>query len=230
VVIEEGTRLHGHVIVQKHSRIGKNCEIHGGANLGGVPQDTKFRGERSYVVIGDNNILREFVTIHRATGEDQVTRLGNNNMLMAYTHIGHNCDIGDHVTMASYVGISGHVTIEDFANLGGITGVHQYCCIGTLAMVGGLSGVVQDIPPYMLAEGRPARVYDINKIGLRRADISLKVRNELREAYKLLYRSNLNMSQSLEAISESIERSPELDHLLEFIHRTRNGKNGRGNS
>lgn len=230
VRIGGGTTLHAHVIIESHTRIGRNCQIHGGAIIGGPPQDSKYRNERSYVVIGDNNILREFVTIHRATGEDNETRLGDNNMLMAYAHVAHNCDIGNNVTIASYVGISGHATIEDFANLGGITGIHQYCRIGTLAMVGGLSGVVQDIPPYMLANGRPARVYDINKIGLRRAGITMKVRNELREAYKLLYRSNLNMSQALETIAEEIETSPELERLLEFIHTSRSGKNMRGNA
>jgi UDP-N-acetylglucosamine acyltransferase len=224
-----GTVLHAHVQIMENTRLGKNCQVFGGAIIGGPPQDVKYKNEPSYVIIGDNNILREYVTVHRATGEENVTRIGDNNMLMAYAHVAHNCDIGSHVTIASYVGISGHVTVEDHANFGGITGVHQYCRIGKYAMIGGLSGVVQDIPPFMLANGRPARVYDINKIGLRRAGISPKVRNELRQAHKLLYCSNLNMSEALATIGEEIDRSPELDHLLEFIHISRNGKNMRGN-
>jgi UDP-N-acetylglucosamine acyltransferase len=230
VRVGAGTVLHAHVIIEQNTTVGRDCQIHGGAIIGGPPQDSKFKNEESFLTIGDGNIIREFVTIHRATGEGNLTRLGNHNMLMAYAHIGHNCDIGNHVTLASYVGISGHVTIEDSAFVGGMAGIHQFCRIGTLVMIGGLSGVVQDIPPYMLANGRPARVYDINKIGLRRAGISIKVRNELREAYKLLYRSNLNMSQALETIAEEIESSPELEHLLEFIHSSRNGKNMRGNA
>lgn len=224
-----GTRLEPHVIIQDYTIIGKECHIHGGANLGGPPQDAKFRGEESYVVIGDNNIVREFVTIHRACGEGKATRVGNENMLMAYVHIGHNCEIGNNVVLASYVGLSGHVTVSDRANIGGISGIHQFCRIGRLAMIGGLSGVVQDVPPFMLANGRPARVYDVNVRGLRRANISSKVRGELREAFKLLYRSSLNTSQALEVIESEFEHSPELDHLIEFIKGTRSGDGGRGN-
>lgn len=230
VWIGTGTLLHSHVIVQKHSRIGRECHLHAGANIGGPPQDLKFKGEKSYTYLGDHNIIRESVTIHRATGEGNVTRLGDHNMLMAYAHVGHNCEIGSHVMIASYTGISGHVTVEDYANFGGICGVHQYCRVGKLTMIGGMSGVSLDVPPYMLASGRPAKVYDINVRGLRRAGISAKVRGELRTAYKLLYRSDLNVSQALEAIEEEIEKSPELEHLLNFIRITKNGYGGRGNN
>lgn len=230
VTVGAGSVLHPHVVIDRNVRIGRDCQIYSGSVLGGPPQDHKFKDEESWIEIGDSNIIRECCTIHRATGEGQVTRLGSHNMLMAYVHVGHNCDLGSHITLASYVGVSGHVTIEDYANIGGISGIHQFCRIGTLAMVGGLSGVVQDVPPYMLANGRPARVYDVNVRGLRRAGISAKVRGELREAYKLLYRSNLNGTQALETIEEEIEPSPELQHLLEFIRNTRNGYGGRGNN
>ena len=230
VKIGEGTILHAQVVLQRGTQIGRNCQLHGGANLGGNPQDTKYKGEKSFVDIGDNNIIREFVTIHRATGEHNATRIGSDNMIMAYAHIGHNCEIGNHITIASYVGISGHVIIFDNANLGGIVGVHQFSRIGRLSMIGGMSGVAEDIPPYMLATGRPARVYDINVRGLRRAGISPKVRGELRLAYKLLYRSNLNTSQAIEAIKEEIEMSPELEHLLGFLGASRDGIGGRGNN
>lgn len=228
VRIGAGTQLHPHVVIE-NAILGRNCQVFGGANLGGIPQDYKFEGEPTRVIIGDNNVLREYVTIHRATGEGQVTRLGNHNMLMAYAHIGHNCDIGSHVIIASYVGISGHVTVEDYANFGGDCGVHQKARIGTLAMVGGKAGVTQDVPPYMIATGIPAKVYDINVRGLRRAKIAEKTRRELRQAYKLLYRSNLNITQAIEVIEEEIESSPELEHLLNFIRGTRQGGNGRGN-
>lgn len=230
VFIGSGTRLHAHVVIEGQTYIGRKCEIHSGAVIGGAPQDLKYKNEPSSVSIGDGNILREFVTIHRATGEGNVTSIGDYNMVMAYAHIAHNCEIGSHITIASYVGISGHVTVEDFANFGGICGVHQYCRIGKLAMIGGMSGVVQDIPPYMLAAGRPAKVYDVNVRGLRRSGIVPNVRAELREAYKLIYRSNLNVSQALEAIEEEIEPSPELDHLVKFIRSTKNGYGGRGNN
>jgi UDP-N-acetylglucosamine acyltransferase len=230
VRIGAGSVLHAHVVIEKNTLLGNNCEVFSGAIIGGPPQDVKYRDEDTYLEIGDNNTLRECVTIHRATGEGSTTRLGNQNMIMAYVHIGHNCQIGSHVTLASYVGISGHVTIEDHVNIGGLTGVHQGCWIGTLAMLGGFSKITQNMPPYMLVDGNPAKVYDINKIGLRRAGITAKVRNELRQAYKLLYRSSLNMSQALETIEEEIDKSPELEHLLKFIRSSRNGTDFRGHA
>jgi UDP-N-acetylglucosamine acyltransferase len=228
--IGSGTVLYAHVQVMDNTSIGRNCQVFGGAILGGPPQDLKFKGEPSFLEIGDGNILREYVTIHRATGEGNVTRIGDHNMVMAYAHIGHNCDIGSHTTIASYVGFGGHVTVEDYANFGGISGIHQHCRIGRLAMVGGMSGVTVDIEPYMIAQGRPAKVYDINSRGMKRTGVSTKVRGELRQAYKLLYRSNLNVSQALEVIEEDIESSPELEHLIDFIQKTRDGYNGRGNN
>jgi UDP-N-acetylglucosamine acyltransferase len=225
-----GTVLHPHSVVDKNTRLGSYCEVFSGAIIGGKPQDIKYKDEETYLEIGDHNVLRECVTIHRATGEGCVTRLGSRNMIMAYVHIGHNCQIGSHVTLASYAGISGHVEIEDHVNVGGLTGIHQGCRIGTLAMLGGFSKITQNIPPYMLVDGNPAREYDINKIGLRRAGISPKVRGELKQAYRLIYRSNLNMTQALETIEEEIEKSPELEHLIQFIRSSRNGKDFRGHN
>jgi len=230
VRIGTGTVLHPHVVIEENTILGSGCKVFSGAIIGGPPQDFKYKDEATHVVIGDNTTLRECATIHRATGEGCVTRIGSENMIMAYAHVGHNCDIGDHVTLASYVGISGHVTLEDHVNIGGLTGVHQGCRIGTMTMLGGFSKITQNIPPYMLADGNPAKVYDINKIGLRRANIVPKVRNELRQTYKLLYRSNLNMSQALETIEEEIDKSPELEHLLKFIRSSRNGKDFRGSN
>ena len=222
------TVLHPNVTIQKYTRIGRECEIHQGTVLGGPPQDTKFKGEKSFLEIGDKNCIREFVTIHRASGEGETTRVGNSNMFMAYSHIGHNCEIGSHITMASYCGVSGHVTIDDSANISGLVGIHQFCRIGTLAMIGGVSGVVKDIPPYMIANGQRASVIDININGLRRAGVSPKVRGELRIAFKLLNRAGLNQSQALSAILAEIPTSPELELLLNFIRQSREGFNGRG--
>ena len=230
VSVKSGTILHPGVHILQNTRIGHNCQIFSGAVIGGPPQDHKFKNEGTYVEIGDENILREYVTIHRATGEGKVTRIGDHNMIMAYAHVGHNCEIADRVIIASYVGISGHVTVEDGVNFGGSCGIHQYCRIGRLAMVGGMSGINKDLPPYMMASGLPAQVIDVNVRALRRANIQAKVRGELRAAYKLLYRSNLNQSQALQAIEEEIDPSPELEHLLNFIRNTRDGTNGRGNT
>jgi UDP-N-acetylglucosamine acyltransferase len=230
VTISSGSVLHPNVHILQNTRIGRNCQVFSGAVIGGPPQDHKFRNEPTYVVIGDDCILREYVTIHRATGEGKETRIGCQNMIMAYAHIGHNCEIGDRVTIASYVGISGHVTVEDGVNFGGNSGVHQFCRIGTLAMVGGMSGINKDLPPYMMASGLPAQVIDVNVRGLRRVGVATKVRQQIRTAYKLLYRSNLNQSQALEAIEEELEPSAELEHLVKFIRNSREGSNGRGNT
>jgi len=227
VRIGDGTRIDSHVVIERWTHIGRNCHIMSGAVLGGVPQDHKFAGERTYLIIGDNNIIREFVTIHRASGEGNATVVGSNNMIMAYCHIGHNCTIGNGVTMANMVGISGHAVVEDKVVFGGMVGVHQMVRIGKLAMVGGISKVVQDIPPFMLADGRPMRVYGLNVIGLRRNGVPPKVREGLKQAYKLLYRSNLNVSQALEMIDNEIEPSPELEYLLQFIRNVKFGFGGR---
>lgn len=229
VQIGEGTEVGPHVVIMPHSHVGKHCRIYAGAVIGGPPQDHKDRGQRSLLVMGDHNVVRECVTLHRAVGENAATRIGNDNMFMAYAHIGHNCEIGDGNTISSYVGLSGHVVVEDNTVLGGMVGIHQFCRIGRLAMIGGMSKVNQDVPPFMLSDGVPARVLDLNKIGLRRAGCPPSIRTSLRLAYKLLYRSNLNLCQALERIEEEVEKSDELECLLSFMRGTQGGFAGRGN-
>jgi len=148
---------------------------------------------------------------------------------MAYCHIGHNCLVGNGITMANSVGLAGHVQVEDRVVFGAISGIHQFVRIGTLAMIGGYSKVVQDIPPYMMADGRPCKVLDLNVIGLRRSGVSAKSRADLKQAYKMLYRSSMNMSQAIETIETEVESSPERDYLLDFIRKIRFGANGRQN-
>lgn len=227
VKIGDGTRIDPHVVIESNTTIGKDCEIQSGAVLGGAPQDKKFHGEDSYLRIGDSNIIREYVTIHRASGQGETTILGDGNMLMAYCHVGHNCKLGDSITMANYCGVSGHVIVEDKVVFGAYAGVHQKVRVGKLAMIGGMSKVVQDAPPFAIVDGRPAKVCDLNVIGLRRSNVTPKVRSEIRLAYKLLYRSNLNTTQALEAIEREIETSEELEYLLDFIRSMREGFSGR---
>jgi UDP-N-acetylglucosamine acyltransferase len=227
VQIGDGTQIDPHVVIESNVSVGKECAILAGSVIGGAPQDKKFHGEDSFVKIGDGNIIREYVTIHRASGDGESTVLGDGNMLMAYCHVGHNCKLGDQITMANYVGVSGHALVEDKVVFGGFVGVHQKVRIGKLAMVGGMSKVVQDVPPFAIVDGRPTRVCDLNVIGLRRSMVSSKVRSEIRLAYKLLYRSNLNVAQALEAIDRDIEPSEELNYLLDFIRSVREGFGGR---
>ena len=229
VVIGDNTLLRPHVVIESYVTIGANCEIFSGAVLGGTPQDRKFKGEKSYLIIGANNIIREHVTVHRAAGPGNETRIGDSNLIMAYSHIGHNCTIGSGITMANMVGISGHVVVEDKVSFGAIVGVHQFVRVGKMAMIGGYSKVVQDIPPFMMADGRPCKVLDLNVIGLRRSGVSSHARADLKQAYKMLYRSSMNMSQAIETIESDIESGPERDYLLDFIQKIRFGTNGRQN-
>lgn len=229
VHIGEGTRLEAHVTVLPGTRLGRKCTVWPGAVLGGHPQDHKFRGEKSLLVVGDNNIIRECVTLHRAVGEGAATRIGNDNMFMAYAHVGHNCEVGAGNTIASYVGLSGHVIVEDNTVFGGMVGVHQFCRIGKLAMLGGVSKVNQDVPPFMLADGVPARVIDLNKIGLRRSGVPPASRMTLRQAYKLMFRSGLNLSQAIARIEDELEMNEELEYLVAFVRGMQSGYAGRGN-
>jgi UDP-N-acetylglucosamine acyltransferase len=229
VRVGAGTTIGPHAVIEPHTEIGSRCVIGAGALLGGSPQDHKFRGERSYLRIGDRNTIREYCTLHRAVGEGEATILGNDNLVMAYSHIGHNCEIGSHCMITNNAGLSGHVILADRVVIGGMVGIHQYVRVGRLAMIGGISKVVQDVPPFMMADGRPAEVVNINVVGLRRSGLPPATRSGLRQAYKLIYRSNLNLSQAIEAVEVDVEPSPERDYLLDFLRVMRGGFGGRGN-
>jgi UDP-N-acetylglucosamine acyltransferase len=229
VRLGENTSVESHVIIDTWTTIGRECQIWSGAKLGGPPQDRKYQGERTYLTIGDRNVIREDVTIHRATGEENHTRLGSDNMIMAYCHIGHNCEIGSGVSMANYLGISGHVVVEDRVVFGGMVGIHQYVRVGKLAMVGGMSKIVQDVPPFMTVDGRPGEVIGLNVVGLRRAGVGAASRAGLKQAHRLIYRSGLNLSQAIEAVENEVEPSEERDYLLAFLNSIRAGYGGRGN-
>ena len=185
------------------------------------------KAKKSFLRIGDDNMLREMVTLHRATGEGEATVLGNNNLLMAYVHVGHNCVIGDNNLISNSTGISGHVTIEDKTVIGGFVGIHQFVHVGKMAMVGGVSKVVQDVPPFCTADGRPARNRGLNIRGLRRNGVPADERIQVANAVKLLYRSNLNTTDALARIEAEIPHSPTLDYLVNFIERVREGRLGR---
>ena len=223
VEIGEGTVLKAHTVVEEGSTVGKWCQIGPYAVLGGPPQDVGYKGEPTFLKIGDRNIIREYVSIHRASREGEATVVGNENYIMAYSHIGHDCRIGNQVVITSYAGISGHVVIEDLAVIGGQVGFHQFVRVGTLAMVGGNSAFNKDIPPYTMASGRPGRVFGLNVVGLRRKGISSDVRRALSRTFKLFYRSGLNVSQALEKIRAEVEPHPEVLHFIEFIESSDRG-------
>jgi UDP-N-acetylglucosamine acyltransferase len=216
VTIGQRTRLLAHVVVNGRTTIGDDCTIHPFASIGAPSQDRKSEGEVSYTTIGNRTVIREYVSIHRATGEGEKTSVGDDCLLLAYVHIAHNCHIGNGVTMSNLAQLSGHVVVEDNANIGGATGVHQFVRIGRSAMLGGMSKIVRDCPPYFLTEGNPAKVWGINAVGLRRAGFDSKTTVELKEAYKLIYRSEMNMSQALEAVRAMVQTDAGR-HLVAFI-------------
>ncbi len=227
VQIGDGCEIGPHAVIRTGTRMGRNNRITIGAVLGDFPQDRKFDGEESYLQIGDNNHIREYVTLHRATGEGEATVIGDDNMLMAYCHIGHNSRIGNNIMIANCVQCSGHTQIDDFAVLGGMAGLHQFVRVGTMCMVAAMAMVRIDAPHYMLVAGSPARPRNINVIGMRRRGVSKEAITAIRHAYRLLYRSDLNTGEAIAQIRETIELLPEVENLLEFVESIPEGERGR---
>ena len=224
--IDSGTRIGPHAVIEDYTSIGRDCQIFAGAVVGGVPQDLKFQpGTESYCVVGDRNVIRECVTINRATAEGDVTRVGNDNLLMAYVHVAHDCHVGNHTVMANGVTLAGHVQVEDHAVIGGMTGLHQFIRVGKMAMVGAMSRLAQDVPPFMLTEGNPPKVYGLNVLGLRRNGVPADARVQLKRAYKLMYRSSLSLGQAIAEINK-LEPCPELRHLIAFLQASERGISG----
>ena len=191
--IGEGSIIESHAVIAENVRMGKNNHIFPHAVIGEAPQDLKFKGEYSTVVIGDENEIREFATIHRATGENCETRIGSHNMLQAYTHVAHNSCFGDYIV------------------------VHQFVKVGALAMVGGMSKIVQDVCPFVIADGNPARVVGLNSVGIARNNISADVKSALKKAYRLLFRSGLKLNEAIEEMEQELPSTPEIEHLLYFL-------------
>jgi UDP-N-acetylglucosamine acyltransferase len=229
VVVEDGVKLgsHNKILTRAYlgpgTDLGDGNEIHMGAVIGHVPQDLAYKeGTRSYTKIGDRNVIREYATLHRGTKEGTATQLGNDNYLMANTHVAHNCEIGDRVIMVNFASLSGYCVVEDQAFLSGMVGLHQFTRVGRLAILSALSAVNKDVPPFLMVGGRPARAQGLNSVGLRRSKIAPEVREEIKQAFKLLYRSGLNITQALEAIDRDL-RSDEVQHLAAFIRDSKRG-------
>ncbi len=224
VVIKKGTRLIAHVVVEGRTEIGENCIIYPFASLGLSPQDLKYKNEPTGLKIGKNNIIRESVTIHRASvGGDELTVIGDSNFLMAYVHIAHDCKIGNSVVMANAATLAGHVTVDDYAFIGGLVAVHQFTRIGAYAMIGGFSGVGQDIPPYTMASGARAKLYGLNVVGLKRRGFSEESINNLKKTYKILFREKNTLKDALKKIKSEIPQTKEVKYLIEFIEKNKRG-------
>ncbi len=228
VRIGRGTRLENNVTLMGHVALGQRNHVYPGAVIGAEPQDISYRGSTTEVVIGDDNIIREGVTINRATEkENGVTSIGDRNFLMANCHVAHDCQLGDHIIIANGTLLGGHVHIEDHASLSGSVCVHHYTTIGSYSFIGGLSRVLHDVPPYMLAEGQPTRPRCINVVALKRNDFSSEVINCLAEAHRLIYRAKVGLDHAREILRGNDQLVPHVNHLLTFIQNQQEGKHGR---
>jgi UDP-N-acetylglucosamine acyltransferase len=223
VQVGNRTQIGAHVVLERDTSVGEDCRIHSSAVLGGDPQDLKYQGEESRLVVGDRTVIREFVTLNRGTAASGRTEIGAECLLMAYVHVAHDCRIGDHVVLSNAVNMGGHVEIEDWAIVGGATAIHQFARIGCHAFVGGTSAVRKDVPPFVKASGNPVRLFGLNSLGLERRGFSVPVRQALRRAYRLLFQSRLNVSQALEKARVELPPLPEIERLLSFIERSERG-------
>jgi UDP-N-acetylglucosamine acyltransferase len=223
VTIGDGTWIGTSAVIHSGSRIGKECRIHAMAAIGGPPQDLKYKGEPTTLEIGDRTVIREFVTLNRATVETGRTVIGSNCMFMAYAHVAHDCVVGDNVIMANCAALGGHVHVGSWVIIGGLTPVHQFCSIGDHAMIGGGFRVVKDVPPYILAGSEPLIFERLNIVGLRRRGFSERSIEVLDKTYRLIYRSSLNVSQAVARVKEEVEQTPEVQAVLTFIARSKRG-------
>lgn len=224
VRIKKGSRLISNVIMEGKTEIGENCIIYPFTSIGLPPQDVKYSGEHTGIKIGNNNTIREYITMHRASvGGDGETRIGDNNFFMAYAHIAHDCKIGNYVIMANLATLAGHVVVEDHVVIGELVAIHQFTRIGAYSMVGGFSGVGQDIPPYMIASGARAKLFGLNTIGLKRHGFSDSTINELKKAYKILFREKHTLKEAIKKIQEDLPFTDEIRLLIEFIQKNKRG-------
>lgn len=227
-IIGPGVRLGDRCWLQHHvtlcgpSTIGPDNKFYAYSSIGQQTQDLKYAGEPTYLEIGSNNCFRESVTIHRGTAPGSYTRVGSHGNFLAYSHIAHDCTVGDHVIFSNNGTLAGHVEVEDHAIIGGLTAIHQFCRIGRHAITGGCSKIVQDVPPFMIADGNPALVRGINQVGLERNSFSESAVRSIREAYRTIYRSTLNVQQAVEQL-QADSPTPEVAQLLAFIHSSKRG-------
>jgi len=223
VEIAAGVKIGAHCVIEGNTSIGENCEIFSGAVLGSKPQDLKFKGEKTFLKIGANNIIREYCTFNPGTGEGGKTIVGNDNLFMAYSHVAHDCIVGDNCVLANNGTLAGHVTIEDGAVVGGLVAIHQFVRMGKLSIVGGCSKVVQDIPPFSTCDGHPARVYGLNLIGLRRQSKPKEVIALLNQCFKILFNSGLIIRHALAKIEKEIKPCNEVSYLVNFVKNSQRG-------
>ena len=224
VHIGSGTVVGPHVVIQPHVEIGPDCHIFQYASIGAVPQALKFQGEETYVKIGRGTVVREFVTVNRGTAfGGGITEVGEENFLMAYVHIAHDCKTGRNVILANNATLAGHIVIEDFVTVGGLVAIHQFVRIGNYAYIGGKSAVVKDIPPYVIAAGDRAKLHGLNSVGLKRHGFSQETLSSLKKAYRIIFRIGLTLNEAIERVKAEVEQVPEINDLIRFIKSSERG-------
>ncbi len=224
VTIGDDTHLGPHVIVRPYTSIGKRCRIFQFAVVGEIPQDLKFQGEETRLIIGDDNVIREFATLHRGTmGGGGLTQVGNGNLLMAYTHVAHDCRLGNNIIMSNLSTLAGHITVDDYAILGGLSAIHQFCRIGAHAFIGGASAVARDVPPFCMAIGNRAKIVGLNLVGLKRHGFSLATLDILKTAYELLFTSELTLKEAMVQVRQRFPEEPAILKLLQFLETSERG-------
>ncbi|MGB0587167.1 MAG: acyl-ACP--UDP-N-acetylglucosamine O-acyltransferase [Limisphaerales bacterium] len=223
VILGTGCELHSHVVIDGHTEIGSENTFYPFASIGLRTQDLKWDGGTTWTRVGSNNTFREYVTVHSATADGDATVIGSHNNLLAYTHVAHDCQLGDHIIMSNVGTLAGHVIVEDRAIVGGLAAVHQFCRIGTMSIIGGCSKVVQDVPPYMMLDGNPAATRTLNKEGLKRNGVDEDTQKSMRQAYRILFRSEQTFTNAVKQVRADVATSPELEHLLAFIESSERG-------
>jgi UDP-N-acetylglucosamine acyltransferase len=223
VVLGDECRLHSHVVIDGHTILGKRNEIFPFASIGLKTQDLKWKGGTTRTEIGDDNTFREYVTVHSATSDGEVTVVGSKNHILAYCHLAHNVVLGNNIIMSNVATLAGHVTVEDHAVIGGLAAIHQFCRIGKMSIIGGCSKVVQDVPPFMLADGNPAETRTVNKVGLERNNVPEESQSALRQAFKILFREGLTITNALARIEAELPKLPEILHLIQFVRTSARG-------
>ena len=223
VKLGEGCRLHSHVVLDGLTTIGPRNEFYPFACIGLQTQDLKYHGGQCYLDIGAANVFREHVTVHTATGDRLHTRVGSNGNFLAYSHIAHDCVVGDHVIFSNNGTLAGHVAVEDYAIVGGLAAVHQFCRVGKMSIIGGCAKVVQDVPPFMIVDGHPGATRGVNKVGMERNGIAAEVVRALHEAYKIVFKSGLTLASALDKLTIELPQSPELAHFVDFCRKSERG-------
>ncbi len=224
VTIGAGTTIGSHSVIEPYVSIGPDCKIFQYAAIGAIPQSLKFGGEKSFVKIGRGSMIREFVTIHRGTEfGGGVTEIGEENFLMNYTHVAHDCIIGRQVVFANNATLAGHITIGDYATVGGLTAIHQFVRVGDYAFIGGKSAVVKDIPPYVISAGDRAKLHGLNSVGLKRRGFSKEALSQLKKAYRIIFRIGLTMHEAVDRVKAEVDQIPEVTKFVDFIQTSERG-------